>query len=228
MLSLPSIPAGPRSLKTAEAAFVAGVEISDVNRAFDEHLLSTLMLRDGERRLTPIECVFIAVYYRTSEAFTTKARKRILASVESGLAHLKISNLSKEMLDRDWRVCLGLDDLATRDVTVDLRFVVEETVSHFDEMVAVQAWAERNPEILGGMPVVPGTRIPIYDIAASVAAGMPLTQIREGFPTLTDEDIARAVVYAKTNPQRGRRSASVSAPKGMRLRKSIKVPYADE
>jgi uncharacterized protein (DUF433 family) len=225
MLSLPFVPAAPRSLKTTEAAFVAGVDVSDVNRAFDEQLISTLVLRDGERRLTPIECMFIAMYYRTSKWLNAYARKQILASVETELARVKVNELSKEMLNRDWRVCFGLEDLAAKDLTVDLRRVVQDTLAHFDELMAVQAWATRDPEILGGMPVVPNTRVPVYDIAASVNAGLTPARILEEFPVLTEEDISRAIVYAKANPQRGRRSAKPIPPSGMQLRKRISVSY---
>jgi uncharacterized protein (DUF433 family) len=34
-----------------------------------------------------------------------------------------------------------------------------------------------DPDILGGMPVIKGTRLPVYDLAASVRAGIPRDRI---------------------------------------------------
>ena len=34
-----------------------------------------------------------------------------------------------------------------------------------------------DPEILSGTPVIRNTRIPVYDVAASVAAGLPMDRI---------------------------------------------------
>ncbi|NPA86853.1 MAG: DUF433 domain-containing protein [Candidatus Diapherotrites archaeon] len=55
---------------------------------------------------------------------------------------------------------------------------------------------EVNPRILGGKPVIKGTRIPVYLIIELLAAGMSSKDIIEEYPELTEEDVKAAVEYA--------------------------------
>jgi uncharacterized protein (DUF433 family) len=41
-----------------------------------------------------------------------------------------------------------------------------------------------DPEILWDMPVIKGTRVPVYDLAASVKAGIPSDRISAAYPTI--------------------------------------------
>jgi uncharacterized protein (DUF433 family) len=52
---------------------------------------------------------------------------------------------------------------------------------------------EVNPKILGGKPVIKGTRIPVYLILELLSAGYDFKRIIESYPTLTEEDIKAAV-----------------------------------
>ena len=53
-----------------------------------------------------------------------------------------------------------------------------------------------NPKILGGKPVIKGTRIPVYLILELLSAGYDFKRIIKAYPTLTEEDIKAAVDYA--------------------------------
>lgn len=64
---------------------------------------------------------------------------------------------------------------------------------------------ECNPRILGGTPIVRGTRIPVSTILACVADGYSRKEIRQEYPRLTDEDIAEALLYASTVVEQVRR-----------------------
>ncbi len=55
---------------------------------------------------------------------------------------------------------------------------------------------EVNPKILGGKPVIKGTRIPVYLILELLSAGYDFKRIIEAYPALTEEDIKAAVDYA--------------------------------
>jgi uncharacterized protein (DUF433 family) len=52
-----------------------------------------------------------------------------------------------------------------------------------------------NPKILGGKPVIKGTRIPVYLILELFSAGYDFKRIIKAYPTLTEEDIKAAVDY---------------------------------
>jgi uncharacterized protein (DUF433 family) len=55
---------------------------------------------------------------------------------------------------------------------------------------------EVNPKILGGKPVIKGTRIPVYLILELLSAGYDFKRIIKAYPSLSEEDIRAAVAYA--------------------------------
>jgi uncharacterized protein (DUF433 family) len=48
----------------------------------------------------------------------------------------------------------------------------------------------------GGKPCVRGMRITVYDVLASLAAGMSMDEVQSEFPELTREDIQACLAYA--------------------------------
>jgi len=57
-----------------------------------------------------------------------------------------------------------------------------------------------DPEILWGLPVIKGTRVPVYDLAASVKAGIARDRILAAYPTIREHHLDLAVAYAEANP----------------------------
>jgi uncharacterized protein (DUF433 family) len=51
-------------------------------------------------------------------------------------------------------------------------------------------------EILGGKPVIKGTRIPVYLIIELLGNGLTEKEVLWEYPTLTEEDIKAALLYA--------------------------------
>jgi uncharacterized protein (DUF433 family) len=64
---------------------------------------------------------------------------------------------------------------------------------------------EINPEVMGGTPVVRGTRVPVYSLLRLVERGRSIDQILNELPYLSREGIEAAVVYARTHPRTGRK-----------------------
>jgi uncharacterized protein (DUF433 family) len=54
----------------------------------------------------------------------------------------------------------------------------------------------RVPEVLDGMPVVKGTRIPISIVLERLATGATAQELLNDFAFLRSEDIAASLVYA--------------------------------
>ena len=59
-----------------------------------------------------------------------------------------------------------------------------------------------DPEILSGTPVIKGTRVPVYDVAASVASAIPMERILACYPSLNREQVELAALYAEAHPPR--------------------------
>lgn len=56
---------------------------------------------------------------------------------------------------------------------------------------------DHSRNIVSNKPVVAGTRIPVKAIQAFKASGFSISQIREQYPSLTEEDIKAALAYGE-------------------------------
>lgn len=61
-----------------------------------------------------------------------------------------------------------------------------------------------DPDVMGGTPVVRGTRIPVYSVLARIEGGDTLGVLEEDYPDVKREAFEAAVAYARTHPRRGR------------------------
>ena len=82
-----------------------------------------------------------------------------------------------------------------------------------------------DPQILSGTPVIKGTRVPVYDIAAAVDSGTPKDRILKSYPSLKDWQVELALVYAKAVPPRGRprRVSSAGGLQGSITKKRLRT-----
>lgn len=55
-----------------------------------------------------------------------------------------------------------------------------------------------NPRILGGKPIIEGTRISVELILNLLASGAPEDEILEDYPHISKEDIQACLAYAAT------------------------------
>jgi uncharacterized protein (DUF433 family) len=55
---------------------------------------------------------------------------------------------------------------------------------------------ERNPEVMGGKPVIRGTRVPVEVVLRKLGAGMTVEAVVADHPRLTADDIRAAQAFA--------------------------------
>lgn len=55
---------------------------------------------------------------------------------------------------------------------------------------------ERNPSVLGGKPIIRGTRISVELIIRKLGDGYSISEILENYPHLTAEQVKAALQYA--------------------------------
>jgi len=58
-----------------------------------------------------------------------------------------------------------------------------------------QPGVTRKKTILGGRPAINGTRIAVDDVAAYIANGRSIRDIKDAYPSLTNEQIVAALQY---------------------------------
>ena len=80
-------------------------------------------------------------------------------------------------------------------------------------------------DILGGTPVIAGTRIPAHDVLAALAAGATEEQLLANYPSLTTHHVKLLASYREMYP-----IGSLDAPRarilpeGVRLIREYRVP----
>lgn len=65
-------------------------------------------------------------------------------------------------------------------------------------------YVQRDSKIMGGEPVIRGTRVPVRTIATLIEEGEPHDVLREDYPHVPEEAYEVAVLWARENPRRGR------------------------
>lgn len=181
-------------LSATEVAAVSRVGLRNVNRVIDEHILPEAMVsRVNGRWLSSDACMFIAFYYQTASQLTADERKLTISSASKLLKRWRAPK-AKPSDWVIWRDSVGID-LAPFAKTIDERLC---RLAEAREMVA------SDPDILGGVPVFKGSRVPVHDVAASVAAGISHERILGAYPSLDANKIDLAVLYAEANPLQGR------------------------
>jgi len=58
------------------------------------------------------------------------------------------------------------------------------------------------PEVMGGLPVIRGTRISVYSVAARLADGDSLDDLCADYPTVPAASFDEAASYARSHPRR--------------------------
>jgi len=197
-------------LRTSEAAIVASVALRDVNRVIDEGILPAgLFSVDKGRFVTPAGCAFIAFYFETARRLTSEERLRAINSIEPRLRKWQQADFKLAKED-----CIYRQDF----LTIDLGPFVKRTGRELKRLNAARELVVSTPDILGGTPVIRGTRVPAHDVAASVAAGHSLEDVLAAYPALDANKVALAKLYADANPLRGRPRAAMTLPEGATLR----------
>jgi uncharacterized protein (DUF433 family) len=205
------MPADAEFLTPPEAAVVASVTVRDINRVIDEKILpERLYTLAGGRRLHVVACPLIGFYFHAAKALTSEERglliRRLSERIGPALARRPIARWRKTSRPADWSVHDGF-------LTVSLwEFAINAEDRHA-KLAEAREMVVEDPDILDSTPVIRGTRIPVYDVAASVAAGLPHERIRAAYSGLDDRAIELAAIYAEATPPRGRpRRPAVLAP----------------
>lgn len=187
---------GSDILTVPEAAVVAGVSVRDVNRMIDEHILPTAFYRNEEaREFRSSACIFISFYFHTADRLTSEERQWTIKALSKHSSDWKLDRAWK--IDEDWMVQHDF-------LTINLAPFCKSAHDRLIRLKAANAIVETDPEILSGTPVIKGTRIPVYDLAASVAKGIPMKRLLAAYSGLDEETVNLAALYAEANPQRGR------------------------
>ncbi|MDP9038276.1 MAG: DUF433 domain-containing protein [Acidobacteriota bacterium] len=177
-------------LTTTEAAVAAGVSLPQVNRVIDEKILPDDWYSTSPTRTVRRDaCLLISFYFETADWLTASAR---LQTIRNAVAHGHTWEQWKNYAVDDHFLTVRFADL-WKSVDGRLR-----------KLIVAEKMVVEDPEIMGGTPVIRGTRIPVHIVAALFDAGTPMERILKSYPSLTGLQVELASIYAKAVPQRGR------------------------
>ena len=189
-------------LTPAEAAAVADVPVRDVHRVIDERLLpEALYSLGGARRIHAAACPLIAFYNGAAGLLTAEERVKIVAVVGERIQAADGTGSHPE------------EAVVDGFLTVDLAPFFARTRARRERLAEAEASVAEDPSILGGTPVLQGTRTPVHDVARSLEL-FPLERVLKAYPGLTADGAELARLYAKAHPPRGRPRRLAGRPDG--------------
>jgi len=197
------MPTVPR-LVIAEAAYIAELTDRHMNRVLDERLIpeSLVCTDDGRRQYAPLACAFAKFYFETDDDLTASLRRSVIAvmagRVERSDAKSELLALGPAATGFNWLLQLPFGE-------IDVSSFVRSCAARARAIDDSQACITRSDDVMDGMPVFAGTRVPIDTILACTEKGIPMTRLLESYPFVTYDMIDAARVYDATHPKRGPR-----------------------
>lgn len=184
-------------LKPTEAAVVSGVELSIVNHVIERALPARVVRRGKGKSVSAEACFYIAFYHHSASKLTTEERRFAILDIDSRVAAADERGSTWNSLRRHCTVHHEFLEL-------NLERFWTQTHERWGRYLAALKAVTIDSEILGGVPVIKDTRIPAHDVAASLASGIAMSRIRSAYPSLDEEQIELAGLYARANPLKGR------------------------
>lgn len=191
-LSPPGNELMPLQFTPREIAELSGAPKSTVEKAIEEKILVPRTVKRGrrQRRVLPAHAVAYVRIMRTVRYRMDAVMKRRLVQELAQLADTEF---------RTWRF--------------ELEPAVEMDVGRLvgDAMARAAAYGDARDQlivedeaILGGTPVIRGTRISVYSILGRLSHGDTVADIVADHPELTPQSIDAAAIFARSHPLVGR------------------------
>jgi uncharacterized protein (DUF433 family) len=197
-------------LTTSEAAVAAGVSVPQIHRIIDEKILPEDLYSTAHMRtFRTVACILIAFYFETAESLTAQARLRTIRNAMAQCSSWE-----------QWENCI----VEGHSITVRFSDIWKGVEERLHQLMRAREMVIEDPEILSGTPVIKGTRVPVYDIAAGVESGTSKDRILKSYPGLKDWQVELASIYARAVPPRGRprRVSPAGGLKGSTTKKRLR------
>jgi uncharacterized protein (DUF433 family) len=181
----------------AEAAFVLREPIRAVKKAFDVGPVRSVLLRKAGTPVRAIgwrDLVYLYAARSLRDELTPKARADFHKA------------LQRAPIERGMEISFGR-----------LRVAIDDLVEEVEQRTAKLAELVRRVEFRpDGEPVVKGSDIEVYRIAALLAGGMSIKDVQQDYPSLSRDAIEAAKAYAAVHPKSGRPYPTTTAKRALR------------
>jgi uncharacterized protein (DUF433 family) len=173
----------------AQAAALTGLPLAAVHKAIDTQLIRPRITRSGatvRRLLTKEQLIFLQLEAEGLRLLPLETRREVAVLLQQSPKTDKLP--------------VG-NGTALR---IEVRPARRRMERQLKQLARIEQIVVRDPDIMRGIPVFKGTRIPVELVADMLAQGATADEILEGYPTLNDEKLAIAPLYMRAFPRRGR------------------------
>jgi uncharacterized protein (DUF433 family) len=174
-------------LTRREAAEIGRLPLNAIDKAIEQGVLKPKRSK-GKPLLPAHEVALLVLLRQIDVALPAKAKGRL----RRWLTHLQPLAVGSE---------LALSEALRVAMTEDVAQTIERAESYARLR---DRYVERNPAVMGGEPVITGTRVPVRTIASLIEMGETHKVLREDYPHIPEEAYPVAVLWAHANPRRGR------------------------
>ncbi len=179
------------NLTAREVAELSGGPRRAVEKAIEEKVIATVALSGGQgRRFLPDHAVAYAAVVGKLRTRLDVASKRRLAA---RLADLRPATSGAARFELE------------PAVEIDLGRLVGDALARADRYRSARdAHIVVDPDILGGTPVIRGTRMSVYAVLGRIDGGDALEDILSDNPHISRDAVEAALIYARSHPLLGR------------------------
>jgi uncharacterized protein (DUF433 family) len=175
-------------LSRREAAELAGVPVTAVNKAIEQKAIRPVRVRRSVG--IPLdEMAPLVVICRIGMPLPSEAKRRIrdwLVTVEAGESEPRELALSEALVVR-W--------------SEEFAAIVRDACEYAERRTE---FIEADPDVKGGEPVIRGTRLTARAVLARLAGGDGISDLAADYPDINPVAFEAAALYARTHPLRGR------------------------
>jgi uncharacterized protein (DUF433 family) len=174
-------------LTRREAAEIGRVPLNAIDKAIEQGVVKPKR-QAGKPLLPAYEVALLVLLRQIDVALPIKAKGRL----RRWLADMQPQAVGSEVaLSEALRVAMTEE--------------VAKTIERGDSYARLRdRYVEHNPAVMGGEPVIKGTRVPVRTIASLIEMGETREILREDYPQVPEEAYDVAVLWAHANPRRGR------------------------
>jgi uncharacterized protein (DUF433 family) len=176
----------------SEAAAVSGAPLAVIQKAITDRKIPTCAISAGKRRRID---EFALLAFALADAMPAEVRLSPAAAYKLLLCEHPADPTAE----------LTIGDL----VRIDAGKALAAARRRLDLYRRARSIVVRDPDILGGEPVIKGTRITARSVLGRIEEGDSIDSLLEDYPYLDREAVEAAALYAKANPPRGRPSGQL-------------------
>ena len=180
-------------LTLREAAELAGVTKTTVEKAVEAEVIQTLTcparLRGGSTRYVPLQAVAYFAALKSANLVDLPVRhKRALWT-----RLVRLDPMELRPIEFSPGAVLHVDELAGEPVEAAVRYKQSR-----------DAHIVSDTGILGGTPVIRGTRMSVYSVLGRLQNGDSIDDLAADNPDIPRDAFEAAAIFARTHPLRGR------------------------